>query len=67
MQRSNEDPNLFFSISHSKYTIILLYVNDIIITGDDNVKNSNLKLEMMRHFKMTNLGKAHYYIGVELF
>jgi hypothetical protein len=66
LTRSNEDPNLYYSIHNGLYTIILLYVNDIIITGDDETHISNLKRQMMTSFKMTDLGDANYYLGVEI-
>jgi hypothetical protein len=66
LTRSNEDPNLYYSIRNGLYTIILLYINDIIITGDDEIHISKLKKQMMTSFKMSDLGDANYYLGVEI-
>jgi hypothetical protein len=41
-------------------------VDDIIINGDDTQNIKKLKQDMMGTFKMTDLGPAHYYLGIEL-
>jgi hypothetical protein len=66
LQKSNEDPNLYFSFQNGKHMIILLYVDDIIITGDDNVLIESLIHGLRSNFKMTDLGNATYYLGIEL-
>jgi hypothetical protein len=66
LNRSQEDPNLYYSIRNGLYTIILLYVDDIIIAGDDEIYIATLKEHMMNSFKMSDLGDATYYLGVEI-
>jgi hypothetical protein len=66
LHRSNKDPNLYYSIRNELYTIILFYVNDIVITGDDETHITTLKEYMMSSFKMSNLGDATYNLGVEI-
>jgi hypothetical protein len=66
LTRSNEDPNLYYSICNGLYTIILFYVDDIVITRDDETHISNLKNQMMTSFKMIDLGDTNYYLGVEI-
>jgi hypothetical protein len=66
LQRSKEDPNLYFSHNNRKHTIILLYVDDIIITRNDDKNIQHLKHHMMTTFCMTNLGNVSYYLGVEI-
>jgi hypothetical protein len=65
LTRSNEDPNLYFSTRKGKHTLLLLYVDDIISTGDDEQNIKELKKDLMHAFKMTDLGPAHYYLGVK--
>jgi hypothetical protein len=64
--RSNEDPNLYYSTRKGKYTIILLYVDDIIITSDDDANINTLKEHMMNSFKMLDFGDATYYLSVKI-
>jgi hypothetical protein len=66
LQRSSKDPNLYFFVKNDLYTILLLYVDDIILTGDDDATISHIKRTMMDSFKMTDLGDARYYLGIEL-
>jgi hypothetical protein len=57
---------LYFSIKNGKYTIIILYVDDIIMIGDDTETIDQVKGTMMHTFRMTDLGDAQYYLGMEL-
>jgi hypothetical protein len=66
LQRSSEDPNMYFSVRNNLYTVLLLYVDDIILTGDDDTTITHIKQTLMKNFKMTDLGDARYYLGVEL-
>ena len=66
LQRSAEDYNLYFSIRNDKYTIILLYVDDLFITGDDEKNIQNISKHMMETFEMTNLGRTTLYLGAEI-
>ena len=45
---------------------MLLYVDDIIMTSDDQDLINQLQTRMMTTFKMTNLGDAKYYLGIQL-
>jgi hypothetical protein len=43
--------------------IMGVYVDDIVINGDDNEK---IKKEMSAAFKMSDLGVLRYYLGIEV-
>ena len=64
--RSKEDPNLYYSHQNGKHTFILFYVDNILITGNDDLYIQKLKNHMMTTFRMTDLGNASYYLGIEL-
>jgi hypothetical protein len=66
VSRSTNDPNLYFSVHNGKRTILLLYVDDLLLTGDDSIEIDRIKMELSKEFEMTNLGLAHNYLGVEI-
>ena len=61
---SSSDPSLFVKVTSSMYTILLLYVDDIIITGDNDVEISLMQDELSIRFEMKNLGEAHSFLGL---
>ena len=64
---SSNDPNLYYSISHDKITILLLYVDDLLITGNNYEDIARLKKELSQEFEMTDLGEASTYLGAEIY
>jgi hypothetical protein len=46
----NEDHTVFYRHSNSQITILAVYVDDIIITGDDEVEISRLKDNLCKEF-----------------
>jgi hypothetical protein len=43
-----------------------VYVDDLVITGANNVDINTFKAEMQATFKMSDLGLLHYYLGLEV-
>ena len=43
-----------------------MYVDDLLITGNDKEAITNLKQRLQHEFEMTDLGEAHQYLGVEI-
>ncbi|RDY03975.1 putative mitochondrial protein, partial [Mucuna pruriens] len=65
--KSQGDHTLF--IKHSpdgKLTIPLVYVDDMIVTGDDEIEKINLKEKLATQFEMKKLGKLKYFLGVKV-
>ena len=60
------DSSLF--ILHKGHSIILLliYVDDIIITGNDNKIIGNLINTLSAEFSLKDLGPLHYFLGLEI-
>jgi hypothetical protein len=65
-QQSNADHTLFFKHHHYKITILIVYVDDIVITGDDAEEISYLKKMMAKIFEVKDLGYLHYFLGIEV-
>jgi hypothetical protein len=63
---SDHDPALFIHHSPHGRTFLLLYVDDMLITGDDVDHISNLKKQLGEQFQMSDLGPLSYFLGIEV-
>jgi len=63
---SSHDPALFVHISPRGRTLLLLYVDDMLITGDDVEHVSLIKKHISQQFQMTDLGPLSYFLGIEV-
>ena len=66
-KQSLADHTLFIKVtSTNKKAILIVYVDDIILTGDDEEEISNLKKLLNREFETKDLGKLRYFLGMEV-
>jgi hypothetical protein len=63
---SDHDPALFIHSSSRGCTLLFLYVDDVLITGDDLEHISQVKQHLSEHFKMSDLGPLGYFLGIEI-
>ena len=63
--KSEADANLYQILVESKILIIFLYVNDLILTGDEQLIHS-CKVDLAREFEMKDMGLLHYFLGLEI-
>ena len=47
-------------------TSLIVYVDDMIITGDDKEEISKLQKQLSAKFEMKNLGGLKYFLGIEV-
>ena len=45
--------------------ILALYVDNMVVIGSDEQKNSDFKMNLWNGFEMSNLGLVHNYVGVQ--
>ena len=64
--RSNADSSLFVRNGSSGKLIVLIYVDDLIITGDSSEEIMNLKQSLQSKFSMKDLGALKYFLGIEM-
>ncbi|KAM1278430.1 hypothetical protein ACFX2J_030451 [Malus domestica] len=64
--RSNADSSLFVRTNTSGKLVVLIYVDDLIITRDSAAEIEALKLSLLQTFAIKDLGKLKYFLGIEM-
>jgi hypothetical protein len=64
-KRSQSDYCLYHKGSNEKF-YVLLYVDDLIIAGEDEKNISRLKRSLKEHFEMKDLNKVSKYLGINI-
>jgi hypothetical protein len=63
---SAHDPALFIHVSPRGRTLLLLYVDDMIITGDDPKYIAFVKARLSDQFLMSDHGPLRYYLDIKV-
>ncbi|XP_070677941.1 uncharacterized protein [Malus domestica] len=64
--QSNADYSLFTRQQGKSFTVLLIYVGDILITGNDPNAIRDLKNFLNSRFKIKDLGDLKYFLGIEV-
>lgn len=64
--QSKNDYSMFVKKSGSTITIVAVYVDDIVVTGDNSADITSLKLHLHRVFSIKDLGILYYFLGIEV-
>lgn len=64
-QQSQYDHSLFIKKGAEGITIVLVYVDDMLITGDSLKLIEDTKMSLQEAFKMKDLGELKYFLGIE--
>jgi len=65
-KQCNGDHTLFYRHLGRKITVLAVYVDDIIITGDDEREIIRLKENLSKEFEVKDLGQLRYFLGIEI-
>lgn len=62
----NGDHTVFYEHSKGKNHYLAVYVDDIIITGDDEEEITRLKKNLSQALEVKDLGNLRYFLGIEV-
>ncbi|RVW37423.1 Retrovirus-related Pol polyprotein from transposon RE1 [Vitis vinifera] len=65
-RQSNLDHTLFLKKQHGKITALIVYVDDMVVTGNDPEERKALQNYLSREFEMKDLGHLKYFLGIEV-
>jgi hypothetical protein len=63
--KSKADSNLYFKVMNDEPVILLLYVDDLFLTGEENLI-TKCKKRLDSKFEMKDLGLIYYFLGLEV-
>ena len=63
--KSKADPNLYLKVVEDEPVILLLYVDDLFLTGNEK-QIKERKKKLAEEFEMKDLGLMHYFLGMEV-
>ncbi|RVW25702.1 Retrovirus-related Pol polyprotein from transposon RE1 [Vitis vinifera] len=66
MNKSKKDHSVFYKKSTVGIILLVVYVDDIVIIGNDHAGISNLKAFMHSKFHTKDLGELKYFLGIEV-
>jgi hypothetical protein len=64
--RCHSNPNVYTKKVGSHLIILVLYVDDLILTGSDSKRLNHVKTSLKKKFEMTDLGFLHYFLGLQV-
>ena len=64
--RCLKEPSLYRKEVNKDLLVIVVYVDDLLITGSSNRMIDSFKKDMATEFEMSDLGRLSYYLGIEV-
>lgn len=65
-KQAHSDHTLFFKRQTTGITLLIVYVDDIILTGDDKSEMLSIKGKLAAEFELKDLGNLRYFLGMEV-
>jgi hypothetical protein len=61
-----DDATLFVKKVGKTVVYLVVYVDDLLIIGNNESYIASIKKELKKGFEMIDLGHLHYYLGIEV-
>jgi hypothetical protein len=65
-KQASSDHSLFIKSTASSFTLLLVYVDDVIIAGNSVSEIQSMKTALHHTFKIKDLGQLKYFLGLEV-
>ena len=65
-EKSLDEPCVYKRIQGTKVVFLVLYVDDILLIGNDIQVLSGIKIWLHKQFNMKDMGEANYILGIKL-
>ncbi|CAH9080265.1 unnamed protein product [Cuscuta europaea] len=65
-RKSRADASLFIYTHQHTRLYFLVYVDDIVLTGNDSKALNHFVTQLMRRFSVKDLGMLHHFLGIEV-
>ncbi|XP_034224126.1 uncharacterized mitochondrial protein AtMg00810-like [Prunus dulcis] len=65
-KQSNSDHILFVKRDGRRLTALIVYVDDIVVTGNDTKEQLKLQTYLSQEFEMKDLGDLKYFLRIEV-
>jgi hypothetical protein len=62
-----EEPCIYKKVSGSTVIFLVLYVDDILLIGNDSPMMEPVKFSLRKSFSMKDLGEATYILGIKIY
>ncbi|KAK2988714.1 hypothetical protein RJ640_020979 [Escallonia rubra] len=61
----SSNPSVLDQQAHNSFVVVLIYVDDIVVIGNDSIRIAALKQYLDTQFRIKDLGKLKYFLGLE--
>lgn len=65
-KQASSDHSMFVYTTATTMTVLLVYVDDMVLTGNDKHTLDSVKHFLATQFKIKDLGHLKYFLGIEL-
>jgi hypothetical protein len=64
--KTSSNPNLYYLFDRFDLLVLILYVDDLILTRISEKVVERYNVDLAREFKMKDIGLMHYFLGLEV-